>query len=579
MSIFRLIVRFTFGSLVLFSCATPQQLIENLVSPNPPPIERPNLTSAPRPGGRGVAEEIRASTEFGSPSSLLQALDLISEEDLSGSEFGRVMTLAAVTLMQKIYPYNQAQLPVPSPPKAHIYTRIIADAEKGTYLSPAPQTTDFLEYVLPFLTYLNETEEAKLLDAELDLLRAKDLQPQSVFPAYFLGLVYERLGQIEAAQTEYSLALDLSDECYPAALGLARVKIALGLKKEAVQLYANVAVQFPDNLDIKRLLAYAYYDTGDWLRAEPAIAELLQRNSRDGDLLLMRARVLVEQGQFMQAQAPLDLYASINSNSQLYLFLRARVQNEGYKNRDSALNYLRSLIRNPAIKAEDIREDVAVYTVQLLLESTHLEDQAQGRDLLERMLSSTSGNPAILSLALVNAINQEDWKLAREYLRQVLEVRRSFDDLLNGFTVETGLGNHAAALSYARELHALEPGNEEGNVAYIQALINTGRHDEAEGLIEARLKTLSGGTLKSRYYFLRSRLKTGEDAVLTELRSSLYEDPRNVNALIAMFNIYHKKRDDRRAVYYLKQALALAPENAELKRYESDFAALLTGNF
>jgi hypothetical protein len=42
-----------------------------------------------------------------------------------------------------------------------------------------------------------------------------------------------------------------------------------------------------------------------------------------------------------------------------------------------------------------------------------------------------------------------------------------------------------------------------------------------------------------------------------------------------MFEIYHRRRDERRAVYYLKQALALAPANAALKRYEQEYAALL----
>ena len=45
-----------------------------------------------------------------------------------------------------------------------------------------------------------------------------------------------------------------------------------------------------------------------------------------------------------------------------------------------------------------------------------------------------------------------------------------------------------------------------------------------------------------------------------------------------MFDIYHGRKDKRRAVYYLKQALAVSPDNARLKRYQSEYASLLAGN-
>jgi Tfp pilus assembly protein PilF len=58
---------------------------------------------------------------------------------------------------------------------------------------------------------------------------------------------------------------------------------------------------------------------------------------------------------------------------------------------------------------------------------------------------------------------------------------------------------------------------------------------------------------------------------MNDLHSSLFEDPRNFNALTAMFEIYHRRRDERRALYYLKQALAIAPEDPQLKRYEAEY--------
>jgi hypothetical protein len=98
-------------------------------------------------------------------------------------------------------------------------------------------------------------------------------------------------------------------------------------------------------------------------------------------------------------------------------------------------------------------------------------------------------------------------------------------------------------------------------------------------MIEGRLASLPGGSLKSRYYYLRSRIRSGDESIMNDLRSSLFEDPRNLDALIAMFEIYHRRRDERRAVYYLKQALALSPDHPQLQRYQSEYAGLLGAAF
>jgi Tfp pilus assembly protein PilF len=288
----------------------------------------------------------------------------------------------------------------------------------------------------------------------------------------------------------------------------------------------------------------------------------------------MRAHILVEQGQFLQAQTALDLFGGMEPNNRLYLFLRARVQSEGYRNRDAALNYLRSILRT---YPND--DEASVYAARLLMESTRTEDQNEGRELLRRLLEAENPSLLVVNLAVQDAIHRETWQEARPYINRLLEERRSFQDLLNAYKVEHGLGNNAAALQYARELSEREPANEEGITAYISALIDTGRGDEASRMIESRLSLLSGGILKGRYYYLRSRLRTNEEMVMNDLRSSLFEDPRNLNALIAMFEIYRRRNDDRRAVYYLKQALALAPDNPQLKRYELEYASQLGGGF
>jgi tetratricopeptide (TPR) repeat protein len=288
----------------------------------------------------------------------------------------------------------------------------------------------------------------------------------------------------------------------------------------------------------------------------------------------MRSHILLEEGQFQQAQAPLDVYAAIDSTNPTYLFLRARVQAEGYRNTDAALNYLRSILRtNPN------DETAAIYAARLLLRSTRPEFQDEGRSILQRYMSQESPSAQVRDLAIEDAIRREAWSEAQSYLEPLLAERRSPQDLLNAYTIQRSLGNNASALAFARELYERDPINEDAVIAYVSALIDTGRTTEAGGIIETKLSSLPGGVLRSRYYYLRSRLRSDEEAVTSDLRSSLFENPRNLEALIAMFEMYHRDQDERRAVYYLKQALAIAPDNPQLMRYEVEYASALNGSF
>ena len=579
--IFCLFMGLFFFCFLLNSCQSNQTQ-----TATPLPTEVPSPVKAQPPSGTGgIVDEIRTFTEKGTPSSLIRALDIIRSRELLSTEFGRMMAAINVTLLKVVYPAIQAQTPAPDPPGTNVYTRILREAERGVYTPPQQNSTDYLEHVLPFLAYYpgaggtgsggTGVAAERYLSALPDLQKAATLNPDSVLAAFFLGIVYEYTGRTSEAFTQYSMTWELFPECFPAALGLARVTESQGRRQEALRFLSDLVIRFPDNIQVKRQLALAYYHSGDWSRAEPAVAEILQKDNRDAEFVLMRAHILVEQGQFLQAQAPLDIYAAINPNNRLYLFLRARVQAEGFHNRDAALNYLRSILRSSQASAGTAADEASLYAVRLLMESSRPEDQAEGRELLKRFLAVPNPSLDIIALALDDAVLREDWRGARGYLDRLLEERRSSRDLLAAYSVEKGQGNNAAALAYARELYERDRSSEEGIIAFITALIDTGRQDEAARMIESRLNGIPGGVLKSRYFYLRSRVRNNEELMMNDLRSSLFEDPRNLLSLIAMFEIYHRRRDERRAVYYLKQALALAPDNPRLRRYEAEYAGAL----
>jgi Tfp pilus assembly protein PilF len=553
---------------LLFSCVTRPVLEETLIPlPAAPPEEQAPSERSP---GSGLADEIRSLVESGLPSSLLGALDLIKQRKLADGDYGRTMAAVSVTLLRKLYPDNRTARPPADPPRTHPYTVILEQAAQGIYRVPPRNSLDYLELTLPFLALLDETREDPLLAALPYLKRARELNPQGMSAPYFMGLVYEKTGRSEKAALEYRRAYDASREFYPAALGLARYLGSQGRSEEEIALLSDMAGHYPDNMAIKRQLAQVYYDRQDWARAEPVITEALRQDNRDSQFILMQARMQIEQRRFNQAQASLDRYAPINPGNRLYLFLRARLQAEGYRNRDGALNYLRSLLR-----AYPGDGEASVYAAGLLMESNRSEDRAEGREILARMVAAGDSSLMVSALAAQDAVYRQAWDEAKPYVDRLLEERRSPQDILLAYTVERGLGNRAAALVYAEELYRADSADDEGAIAYIASLIAIGRRSDAGTLLETRLAAAGGGILKSRYYYLRSLLRSDEEAAMNDLHSSLFEDPRNLNALAAMFEIYHRRGDRRRALYYLKQALAIAPEDPRLKGYEAEYEGAL----
>jgi tetratricopeptide (TPR) repeat protein len=519
---------------------------------------------------RSVSEEIRRLIETGSLSLMLQAMELIQDRGLGSIEFGRVMNGIITVFIKRVYPDSEILVPPLDLPQTNKYARIIKEAEKGNYVRPADNSSDFFEYVLPFLSVNDSTPHDVLLMIMKDLEKAGEQRPLSVLPFYFRGLVFEHIGQFDDAAASFAAAYEVSDECYSALIGIARVAELSGRNREAVAQLADLAVRYPDNIRIKRQLALTLYDNGDWARAGPAVDEILLIEPRDGEFLLMKASILIKDGQYAKALAPLETYSSINPSGKLYLFLRARVQYEGYRNRDAALNYLRAIIRN----APD-DEEVLTFAAVLLMESQKDADHAEGREFLARLRQSPGSSATVLVLSLRDAVRRESWQEAQGFLNGILAVRRDAQTLQNAYLVERGLGNNAVALAYARELYNKDSSNNEYIAVYVSALIDNGRKEDASRLMEGLLSASASVAARSRFFYLRSRLQGNDESAYDDLLSSLFEDPRNLDAIIALFEMCHRRQEERRAAYYLKQALALSPENPRIKRYETEYAALL----
>ncbi|HOJ99805.1 MAG TPA: tetratricopeptide repeat protein [Termitinemataceae bacterium] len=554
-----------FSVLFYVSCVSSPH--ERTPKETPIGIKDPPNTTAGRSGG--LSEEIRQLVERGNPTSLLRALDIIRSRDLGESEFGRAMNGVIVTILKRVYPDIGGDFPPIDPPLTSGYTKILRDIERNAYVPAAATSTDFIELVVPFLAYLQETRLERLAVAEPDLMRASQLFPSSALVPLFWGIIEERRNNTSEAMRKYRQAYELASDCYPAAVSLAKLLAKEGGYQEALVLLQESLTRYPDSRTIKRQMALVYYQSRNWSRAEMAVAELLQRDTKDTELLLIRSHALVEQGKYSQAAAALDAYATFDTTNPLYLYLRARLQMEGYQNRDAALTYLRSLVKAYPDNVEGLS-----YFVRLLLGSSRQEERNEGQALLSQLMSMGSLSPPILELVVQNAISREAWSEALTYGEMLLKARGSPSDRMLLYQVYKGLRDYPRALSIAQDLFQAFPESDDTILLYVDALILSGKRDLAQTLIDQRLIQVPAGARRSQYFYMRSLLRADEEQALNDLRSSLFEDPRNINALISMLEIYDRRKDERRALYYYKQAVALNPDHPRLQKYKKQYGSL-----
>jgi tetratricopeptide (TPR) repeat protein len=558
--------------LLVFSCsgtAAVREIPIDRPRPEAKP-EQPFQQARPRESSGSVSSTIRALCDQGSFYSLHQAMDLLQADGISESEFGRVMNAVSVTLLNKVY---GEQVPSPDPPKNHLYSRIISEAERGIYKEPPDSSTSYLEHILPFLALFDDTAQSRFAIALPDLEKARRLNPKGVLAPYFQGIAAEKMHKRDEALALYRTALDLAPDCYPAAFGMARIMEEQGRNAEAVELLAGMNENCPNNVVIKRELGGVYIRERDWNEAARVIEQALELDPDIPALILMRAQVLFETGQFVQTQALLDKFAAENPENRDYLLLRARLQNEGFKNRENAINILR-----PLNKQNTADFPVALYLTRLLLESTNVSEQSEGRTMLQTLMRPLRAGEDIpidvILLASEDAVRRADWQSAAKYQDRILSERRTPVALVNAFRIEQGLGSKNTAFAFARELTENYPDYEEGTAVYAEALIDSGRHGEALRLIDARITALGSGPYKSRYYYLRGILRGDFDSAVSDFRAALFENPRNLDALKGLVELYHKRGDERHALYYLRQALAIDPKDPSLLQYQKDYESI-----
>ena len=532
------------------------------------------------PGKNELVEKRLDSTltsliEKGSPESLKEAVLFIQNDSKGLTNENKLYLKIIADIMYLVYPLEtNGEKPAVSN-EDDTYLQILKDVKKGLYPASAGKN-GFLSLILPtlVLTYddFSETSISPYKDdIEERLLSAKALKPQAVLPYYLLGLLKEKTNSLNEAVGFYQKAWYLDSSCYPAGLKYGYFAAEAGNGDEALKIAENLSARYKENTEVKLLYTQAYIANKDWNKASDNVVSILKKEPENISALLLRIRILIEQKEYLKANALLDAYSTKNKTSKYYLLYRSRVTREWSKNLIRASEFLTEAYR---YYPDDF--NVLLACAEICFEASTQIDSKPAEFFIRKVLENYPENTAALSLLIKNDINNGNWNQAVTSAADLVNKYPSDTNKELLLTAYLGAGQSAQALSLAKQLYAnnKNPSTKFINL-YIEALYAAKEYPSISQIINQKLKGADSDLKSILYYYSAKLAQNNTTEYLNFLQSSLLSNPRNKDSLFAMYEWYLKTKDYKKAKYYLGQVIALDPSNKNIIKLSENLNKLL----
>ncbi|TFG64966.1 MAG: tetratricopeptide repeat protein [Spirochaetales bacterium] len=516
-----------------------------------------------------ILKDVRNLLETGSPSSLTRALEQLENSEAGKSEMGREYAYIAAMILKNVFPrmYTLSSDPPPSPSSLYpaLFARSLGGEKNPDLSGPAlAGEENILKIIIGSLIVQARNTSDILNYAEPVLDRGLRLKGGSVILLYLKGLVLEKKSDLTGAYGMYSKALELDNTCYPADTGLARIEIIDREFQKAYNRIASLAAETNAESGLLGMAAYALYGMSRYEEALTMTTRAMAA-SQDTDLVFLKAKILMALGSYGQAEKLLQMVEKLKSGDADVIMTRLALE-EKTKGFKAALAYAEE-------KWAEFNDN-GVFNeayARLLMEDNQRE---KARPLLYAILTSDPGRVSVLMMLLEDAVTLLNWEQAELFADQIIAVRKEkgtgagtlnevrFLELAVRAAVKNGSADKAHTL--AEELYNLNPQNAAAALPLVESLVALKRFVEAGQLIDELLARSQPGPPKSRLLYLKSMTVEGNDAAISVLQQSLFEDLTNVDALLAISEAYLAAGDQRTALRYLKQAASMNPKNAEI---------------
>ena len=570
-----------FLSTLIFSCASvPEQtnggLVSGKFSGNPDEKTAINHQASEEKKNRSytyfsaIPEAIMTDVEIGSPSSLRRAVQSIRKQSSELTENEKVLIAVGSNIMQMVWTNERVDWESPDVSMGNSYLGAINSARNGIY-DTSTGNVDFLTIVLPSLVVTKVSDVTPFFDdSEAALKKGLSLCPDSVLASYLLGILYKKNSMYEVAVGQFRNAAKKAPEVFQVLFAYAESLYLSGNAQEAEIQVNSLLEKYPSDMGVLKLGAQIYFLKKDYAKAEEYISRVLQQEPNDLESVLFRARILIQKKDYIHAASLLDVYSRQDSSSREYLLLRSQIQFEWSKNNTAAVATIETALKNyPGDK------DVLLYAARISSATGLLVAGQSAEYYANLVLSVSPDEKSALFYATEGFIRKKEWQKAYETSSKLISgADTDRDTLFNHVEICLALKRYDEAWNLVSQAYRQSPSDENVIQSYISVMVASGRSAQALSLINQQIDS-AGAKLKSFLYYQRSFLRDSESLSLSDLRSSLIANPRNSDALYRLYEIYYAKNDYRKAQYYLKQVVALNPNDAELRALNEKLNSLI----
>ena len=517
-----------------------------------------------------LSEDVLARFENGSPDSIRTAVAQIRKSASEYKEDEKVILSVARSIMEIAWSGERITWDSPVITTKNSYTGAIESVKNGIY-DTSTGKKDFLSTVLPSLLVVASPLHNDYYDkAYADLTQALKLRPKSVLANYLMGKLLIKMNHYKEAISYLKVANSDATNCFQISYALSESYLK-SQDFSAARMSAELLLdRYPQNLDVLKLCSETSFLQQDYTSAEEYVARVLQQEPENMQYILFRVKILLEKKEYIKAASLLDVYSRTDSSSRDYLLLRAKLQHYWNRNNTASLATIEeALSRYPA------DDEILSFASQIAsITGGRVAGKSAG-ELAEEIIAKDPENVSALQINLNDLVKNAKWQEAYEAANHLLTLLPESEELKFSYiNICLSLKKNDEAWNTAHELYLKNSQSDSIVQQYIKVLVSLGKMTEAKSLIEGLLPS-ANSKMKSFLYYENSFVVTSDDDILNALRSSLTSNPRNSDSLFRLYTFYYEKKEYRKAQYYLKQVVALNPNDETYLQLNNELESLI----
>ncbi|MBQ9537738.1 MAG: tetratricopeptide repeat protein [Treponema sp.] len=491
--------------------------------------------------------------EDGSPRSLEVAARLLHRSDVSTyTDNEKLLLQVCSTMMEYCWPSYKVSWTCPELKGSNYYTNVIFSVRNGMY--EAPKADGFIANVLPCVSLFSAPKDtSSIASIKAVLEKALETRSNSTIANYMMATILQRQGKPSKAMSYVKRAL-VKDSSNKDMLAFQMMLYSsLGKYDEALGVGEKILSCDPQNIVALEICCDVYRAKGEIAKAGDLAAQILMLDSRKVKYLLVRSEAVMATGDYVKASTMLDAYSRTASKEKDYYLLKSRLQLEWNKSPAAAAETLgQALLQYP----DD--SDIMLAAARTASEGDMKLAGKTALEFIRRILKKDKGNVEATKLCIAELAKESSYEEAYELSSSFVANDSSIAHIHIGICLE--LGKFEEAKDMATSLYSRNRSDLDAQKSYIKVLVATGRKAEAQGMIAALMEG-ADSSMKSFLYYEQSFLSVDDKDAVAMLRSSLTQNPRNTDSLTRLYEIYSSKKDWKRAQYYIRQVVALNPNN------------------